>query len=164
MKRLNIRTVNGARSNPHLDSRYVRAQNRAAAVLDAWNEFGEALPIDLVAHLHRIGTDQIEKDLHGQPADIQRRFGFRSTVKLERVLQKCQKELSNGEDAALVAVANHVPFMLLRSLHNNGNVKEVARMFLNDMNKRLLMTEKENNVHLLDKSIGVTDIFNVTDL
>ena len=46
----NIRTVNGARRNPHLDPRYVRVQNRAAAVLDAWNEYGEAYTIDIIAH------------------------------------------------------------------------------------------------------------------
>lgn len=29
---------------------YVRVQNRAAAVLDAWNEYGEAYTIDVIAH------------------------------------------------------------------------------------------------------------------
>ena len=112
--RPNIRTVNGAGRNPLLNSRYIRVQNRAAAVLDACEEFGEGYTIDLVAHLHRISVSQIETDLYGEPNVIERRFGFKSTIKLERALNQCQKELKKGENSALIAVANHVPFVVLR--------------------------------------------------
>jgi hypothetical protein len=163
MNRTNIRTVNGARRNPLLDPRYIRVQNRAAAVLDAWVEHGEVHAVDLIAHLHRIPISQIEKDLYSEPADIKQRFGFQSTIKLERALKQCRKELNKGENPALIAVANHVPFTLLRSLENNGNIKEMASTFLNDMKQKLLIAEKENSVHCLGESIEVIDIFYIPD-
>ena len=83
--RPNIRTVYGAGRNPLLNLRYIRVQNRAAAVLDACEEFGEGYTIDLVAHLHRISVSQIETHLYGEPNVIERRFVFKSTIKLERV-------------------------------------------------------------------------------
>ena len=96
MGRVNIRTVNGAKHNGHLDPRYSRVQNRAAAVLDAWDEFGESMPLDVVAHMHRISSEQIKKDLFGEPSDIKKRFGIRSSAKLEYTLKKCLKELNRG--------------------------------------------------------------------
>lgn len=153
MSRPNIRTTNGARRNPHLDTRYIRDQNRAAAVLDAWEEYGEGLSIDVIAHLHRISISQIEKDLHGELADIERRFEFKSTIRLERALKKCQKELKKGVEPALIAVANHVPFALLKSLQSNGNTKELANTFLNDMKRKKLTSEKENSVNRPGASI-----------
>jgi hypothetical protein len=64
----------------------------------------------------------------------------------------------------LIAVANHVPFTLLRSLENNGNIKEMASTFLNDMKQKILIAEKENSVHCLGESIAVIDIFYIPDL
>ena len=159
----NIPTVNGARRNPLLTSRYIRVQNRAAAVLDACEEFGEGYTIDLVAHLHRISVGQIETDLYGEPNVIERRFGFKSTIKLERALKQCQKELKKGESPALIAVANNGPFVVLRSLQNNGNIKEVASTFLNEMKRKKNLSENENSVEKPSKTIEVKDIFHVTD-
>jgi hypothetical protein len=159
MGRPNIRTVNGARKNPQLDPRYSRVQNRAAAVLDAWDEHGEVHAVDLIAHLHRIPISQIEKDLYGEPTDIQRRFGFKSTIRLERALKKCEKELKKGAQPALIAVANHVPYTLLRFLQDNGNIKELASTFLNDMKRKMLTSEKENSAHRPNEPIEVKDFF-----
>lgn len=74
MTRINIRTVNGENS-PGLNSRYARVQNRAAAVIDFSKECGIGLPIDLVAHLHRISVKQIEADFYGNLLEIKRRYG-----------------------------------------------------------------------------------------
>ena len=63
MNPINIRTVNGARHNGQVDFRYQRVQNRATAVLDACEEFGESLDIDIVARLHRLDVNQIRKDI-----------------------------------------------------------------------------------------------------
>ena len=164
MSRRRIRTTNGARKNPHLDAKYIRIQNRAAAIIDAWEEYGEALPIDTIAHLHRLSTGQIEQDLFGEPADIERRFGFKSTVKLERALKECQKELKKGVEPALVAVANHVPFALLRSLQNNGNIKELAKTFLGDMKQKRLTFDKENSFNRRNASIEVRATLYINDL
>ena len=121
--------------------------------------------IELIAHLHRLPISQIEKDLNGEPADIQRRFGFRSTIKLERALKQCRKELNKGENPALVAVANHVPYSLLRSLENNADIKEIATRFLNAMKQKLLIAGKENSEHRLGEGefIEVIDIFYIGD-
>ena len=64
MNRINVRTINGSKHNGHLDYHHQRIQNRAAAVLDAWDEFGESLTIDLIAHMHRISVDQITMHLN----------------------------------------------------------------------------------------------------
>ena len=37
--RVNIRTINGIKHNPTLHSKFLRAQNRAAVVFDAWDIF-----------------------------------------------------------------------------------------------------------------------------
>ena len=163
MKRPNIRMVTGTRQY-YFDQRYVRIQNRAAAVLDACDDLGMSHSIELVAHLHHLQISQIEKDLHGEPADVKRRFGFRSTVKLEQALKRCRKELKNGENQALVAVANHIPFNLLRSLEDNGDIKKIASTFLKDMREKLLISEKENSERRQDKSNKVIGVFHMTDL
>lgn len=161
--RANIRTVNGARRNPLLHSRYIRIQNRAAAVLDACEEFGEGYTIDLVAHLHKLSISQIEIDLYGQPDVIERRFGFKSSIKLERALKQCQKELKKGENPALIAVANHVPFVVLRSLQNNENIKDVATKFLEEMKRKKNSSDKENGSEKPGKAIEVKYILCITD-
>ena len=48
MNPINIRTGNGAKHNGQVDFRYQRVQNRATAVSDACEEFGESLDIDIV--------------------------------------------------------------------------------------------------------------------
>lgn len=146
MDRRNIRTVNGAQHNPHLDPRYVRVQNRAAAVLDAWVDYGDPLPIDLIAHMHRLPVEQIKKDLYGEPDDIKQRYGLKSTLKLERVLKRCLKELDDGQDRTLVAVANHIPFALLRSLEIDRNVKNAAKKFLDEIRQKLQIGDDKENV------------------
>ena len=83
---MNIRTVNGARRNGHLHHRYRRIQNRAAAVLDASNEYGKTIQIDGITHMHRNSINQINKDMFGEPFDIKNKFGLKSTAKLERCL------------------------------------------------------------------------------
>ncbi|CAF2637171.1 unnamed protein product [Rotaria sp. Silwood2] len=133
MSPVNVRTVNGAKHNGHLPLHYQRIQNRAAAVLDAWDEFGESVSIDLIAHMHRIHVDQIKKDLYGDRIDIKKRFGSKSSVKLERVLERCIKEIEEGVDSALVAVAHNIPFMLIRDIQNSQNLKQVATVFLRNI-------------------------------
>ncbi|CAF2648239.1 unnamed protein product [Rotaria sp. Silwood2] len=153
MNRSNIRTVNGAKHNGHLEHRYKHVQNRAAAVIDAWNELEDEESIDLIAHLHRISIDQIKNDLLGEPLDIKRRFGIASTDKLEQTLRKCLKEINEGVNHALVAVANHVPFRLLCSVQNNGNIREIATIFLSDVRKKFKKIDSETTAVHTDKPV-----------
>ncbi|CAF0872979.1 unnamed protein product [Rotaria sordida] len=150
MKRLNIRTINGSIHNGHLEHRYRKIQNRAAAAIDAFNEDGESL--ELVAHLHRISIDQIQKDLYGEPSEIKKRFGIQSTVKLEKTLKTCLKEINKGVNKALVAVAYHVPYTLICSLENNNNIREAATKFLIDIRKKLNCM----NLATIDKMIDIS--------
>lgn len=48
---------------------------------------------------------------------------------MERALKRYQKELKEGEEPALIAIANHVPFILLKSLSKNGTIKELDNTF-----------------------------------
>ena len=155
---MNIRTVNGARRNGHLQHRYRRIQNRAAAVLDASNEYGETIPIDVIAHMHRISINQINKDMFGEPFDIKNKFGLKSTAKLERCLRKCLKQLNTGINRALVAVSNNVPFMLLHMLEDNPNVNEVATAFLADINEKLNNMERDKNSKRIEDAVEVRHV------
>lgn len=151
MKPLNIRTINGSRHNGHLEHRYIKIQNRASALLDASDEDDEYL--ELIAHLHRLSIEQIKRDLYGELSEIKKRFGIRSSNKLEETLKTCLKEISKGVNIALVAVAYHVPYKLLCSVeNNNNNVKEAATKFLIDIRKKrnclnLATAEKTNDVN-----------------
>lgn len=156
MSRRNIRTVNGAKHNPHVDHRYARVQNRAAAVIDASEEFGIGFPIDLVAHLHKISEKQLKQDIYGDPIDIQKQYGKKSTLKLERVLQQCLEEIDGGENCALVAVANRIPFVLLRSLEKTRQVHETAKKFLKEMREKLLNDNEKENAENQTKSNQVS--------
>ena len=155
---MNIRTVNGARRNGHLQHRYRRIQNRAAAVLDALNEYGETIPIDVIAHMHRISINQINKDMFGEPFDIRNKFGLKSTAKLERCLRKCLKQLNTDVKRALVAVSNNAPFMLLRVLEDNPNVNEVATAFLADINEKLNTMERDKNSKRIEDAVEVRHV------
>lgn len=155
MNRSNIRTVNGAKHSGHLEIRYRLAQNRAAAVLDIWTQNEDEESLDIIAHLHRLSIEQIKKDYFGDPLDIKRRFGIKSSTKLERTLTKCLKEINEGVNHALVAVANHVPFVLLCSAEDNRNMKEVATKFLNDVRKKLNTKDPETVAMDDDNSIEV---------
>ena len=83
---------------------------------------------------------------------------------MERALKRYQKELKEGEESALIAIANHVPFILLKSLSKNGTIKELANTFLNDMKQKKVTSEKENNINRQERSIEVKSIFHITDL
>lgn len=143
MSRINVRTINGAKHNGHLDSHHRRVQNRAAAVLDAWDEYGESLTTDVIAHLHRITVEQIKKDLYGDPTEIKKRFGSRSSIKLENVLKKCIKEIDEGVNPALTAVAHNIPFKLIRDIQNNPDIEQVLKeFFLISINRKQVKTKK----------------------
>lgn len=144
MTRINIRTINGAKHNGHLDSHHRRVQNRAAAVLDAFDEFGESLNIDLVAHLHRITVEQIRKDLYDDPAEIREKFGTKPSIKLENVLNKCVQEINEGVNPALSAVAHSIPLKLIHDIQNTSDIKEVLNNFFNNINQSKA-TEEENH-------------------
>ena len=143
IKRLNIRTINESIHNGHLEHHYRKIQNRAAAAIDAFNEDGESL--ELVAHLHRISIDQIQKDLYDEPSEIKKGFGIQSTIKLEETLKTCLKEINKGVNKALVAVAYHGPYTLICSLESNNNIREVATKFLIDIKKKTELYESSNN-------------------
>lgn len=152
MNRFNIRTINGTRHNGKLPRRYQLVQNRASAVLDASDEFGQASTIEVVAHLHWLSVEQILKDLHGDPVEIKRRFGAKSTLKLNQTLKRCVKEIDEGIPEPLVAVANHIPLTLLRSFRSSRNKIEVIERFLREINEKLnTMASKKT-----DDPIGVT--------
>ena len=135
MSSLNIRTVNGAKHNGYLHVRHQRIQNRAAAILDVWEEHGEALSIDLIAHLHRISVEQIKKDLFGDPTEIKQRFSGGSSIKLESLLEKCMKEINEGINPALSAVAHSIPFKLLKDAQKHQDIKRVVTEFLQNLDE-----------------------------
>jgi hypothetical protein len=135
--RVNIRTVNGQKLNPLLSPKFQRIQNRAAAVWDAYDEYGCGHSLEMVAHLHRISVEQIHYDMYGNPSDIDKRFGIDDSRKLERTLHVCLKEIKEGIDESLVAVANHVPFCLIHELEDARDIKLVANDFLRNMSSKL---------------------------
>ncbi|CAF4240825.1 unnamed protein product [Rotaria sp. Silwood2] len=131
MSSVNIRTINGAKHNGHLPAHLQRVQNRAAAVLDAWIAIDESCSFDIVAHLHRISIDQIEKDLYGDITDLRKRFG-KSLKKFQGAIQQCVTEIEGGINPALVAVAHHIPFSLLHDIQNTKDVQQsINNFFLN---------------------------------
>ncbi|CAF4889710.1 unnamed protein product [Rotaria sp. Silwood1] len=150
--RVNIRTVTGNKHSPLLLSKFQRVQNRAAAIWDAWNEDGRGLALELVSHLHRISAEQIYYDIYGNPSDVDKRFGIEDSTKLERTLHVCLKEIEQGIDLSLVAVANHVPFYLIHQLQAPRDIKTLANDFLQKMNNKLREFQQKHR-HQLFESI-----------
>ncbi|CAF2058737.1 unnamed protein product, partial [Rotaria magnacalcarata] len=158
MSRKNIRTVNGARHNGQLEFQYQKIQNRAAAILDACEEFGESLSIDLISILHHISVDQIRKDLYGDSIDFKKRFGTKSKVKFQTVIKDCMKKIAGGISPALVSVANHIPFTLIRAIENSQDEDQVIAEYFrfittqnNDQqtkeNTNPILNISSNNIH-----------------
>ena len=152
---VNIRTVNGAKHNGHLQPHHQRIQNRAAAVLDAWDEFGETLPIDVVAHLHRIQVDQIKKDLYGDAIEFKNRFGTKSSLKFDRALERCMKEIEEGVNSSLAAVAHRIPFMLIRDIQKSRDGKQVANDYFRNITAS---NENEPKKH----PVPITNVISIT--
>ncbi|CAF3553648.1 unnamed protein product [Rotaria sp. Silwood1] len=148
--RVNIRTVTGNKHSPLLPSKFQRVQNRAAAIWDAWNEDGRGLALELVAHLHRISAEQIYYDIYGNPSDVDKRFGIEDSTKLERTLHVCLKEIEQGIDSSLVAVANHVPFYLIHQLQDPRDIKTLANDFLRKMNNKLEEVQQKHRQQLFE--------------
>ena len=158
MSRINIRTKKGARCNRHLSHQHQQVQNRASAIIDAWDEFGESMEIDSVAHIHRISTNQIKKDMYGDPIDFKKRFGNESSLLLEKTLKICVKEINKGINPALVAVIHNIPFLLIRSIEKDSDIKQRAAEFFCDM-----MMLNENGPQHVSKDSGVaTNLVSVT--
>jgi hypothetical protein len=148
--RVNIRTINGIKHNPTLPPKFRRAQNRAAAVFDAWDEFGETYPLGVIAHLHSLPVEQIHEDMYDDPRKIDKRFGTTKSNKIEPVLNTCLKELDSDIHPTLVAVANHIPFVIVRLLQDQRDVKRIANEFIQDMSKKLREIRQEDNEQLLE--------------
>ena len=60
---MNIRTINGAKHNSHLGCRYSCIQDRAATVLDTWNEYRKIVRIPIPTKnnwekLHRVAVSE----------------------------------------------------------------------------------------------------------
>ena len=143
--RANIRTVTGNKHNADLAPKFRRVQNRAAAVLDPWDEYGETYPLNVVAHLHSLTVDQIHRDIYGDPREIDKRFGTNKSDKIECVLNTCVKELDQNVHPTLVAVANHIPFIIIRLLQEDRDVKRVANEFVRDISKKLTETQQKDD-------------------
>ena len=158
MKQGNIRTVNGLPHNGVLATRYQRVQNRAAAVIDAWvivEQEGSTGDLFMVGHMHQLSINQISKDLYGDPVKIKRRFGLESTGKLDRALEKCVKEVAEGTNEALVALANYIPFILLITFPAAKNKKEHTAAFLRDMKEKFNSKTREEIGHRTDSTSAV---------
>ena len=153
--RANVRTINGNKHNTSLAPKFQRVQNRAAAILDAWNPFGESHSLELIAHLHSLKVEQIRRDLYGDPCEIEKRFGTDNTDKIERVLYTCLKELDENVHPTLVAIANHVPFTVIHILEDSRDVEQVAAEFL-DNNREELREIRRKKDHDLFESIDRT--------
>jgi hypothetical protein len=135
MGRINIRAINGQKHNGHLETRFQRVQNRASAVLDAYDESEQCVEIDLVAHLHRIPIKQIEQDIHGHHEDFVKRYGTVSSKKFHQAITKCLAEINDGVHPALASVSYHVPYKIIHNLEENSNIEEITNSFFNEMMK-----------------------------
>ncbi|CAF1488393.1 unnamed protein product, partial [Adineta steineri] len=133
MSHPNIRTINEKKNNGHLAIHHQRIQDRASAVLDAYDEFDESIGIDLIAHLHKIKSKQIERDIYGLPEDFQKRFGTKSSEKFHQAIQKCIAEINDGVHPAIASVANNIPYKIICDIQQNSDVKEVVDDFFNEM-------------------------------
>jgi hypothetical protein len=158
-RRINIRTLNGNKHNPLLPPKFQRIQNRASAVWDAWEEHGSGISLEMVAHLHKISLEQIHVDTYGNPVDIDKRFGIEDSAKLECALKICLKEIQSGIDSPLVAVANHVPFCLIRQLEDVGNIKIVANDFLRGISSKLIEIKDKQRQQLFESIDRMVSIF-----
>ncbi len=144
MGRINVRTINGKKHNGYLDFKHQKVQNRASAVLDAYDESDECIDIDVIAHMHRITTKQIEQDMYGNYEDFQKRYGTTSSKRFFQALQKCIAEIDHGVHPALASVSNNVPYKIICNLQQNPNVKEIADNFFNEMTKLNKHSTEEN--------------------
>lgn len=90
--------------------------------------------LKLVAHLHGLSLDTIKKDLFGDHIDIVKRFGTRSSEKIKKVIKLCLKEIVSGINAALVSVAYHIPYVLLKSMEEHDDINKAVMNFLHQVN------------------------------
>ncbi|CAF3254357.1 unnamed protein product [Rotaria socialis] len=67
----------------------------------------------------RVCVHQIRKDLYGDLIDFKKRFDTTSKVKFQTVIKNCMKQIAGGISAALVSIANHIPFTLIRAIENS---------------------------------------------
>ncbi|CAF0902184.1 unnamed protein product [Adineta steineri] len=159
MDRMNIRTIHSATHNSHLHLHDQQVQNRAAALLAACEEvedLNQFSNIRVLAHLHSISVEQVKNDLYGDRIEIKKRFGIKSSLNLEKALEKCMQEINEGVNPALAAVVHGVPFKLIRDVENNPNIKEVMNGFLCDLYERY-ENEKENATRS-DSNIDFTNV------
>ncbi|CAF4314483.1 unnamed protein product, partial [Adineta steineri] len=159
MDRMNIRTIHSATHNSHLHLHDQQVQNRAAALLAASEEVEDLNQFSnnrVFAHLHSISIEQVKKDFYGDRIEIKNRFGIKSSLNLEKALEKCMQEINEGVNPALAAVVHGVPFKLIRDVENNPNIKEVMNGFLCDLYERY-ENEKENTTRS-DSNIDFTNV------
>ncbi|CAF4088654.1 unnamed protein product [Adineta steineri] len=159
MDRMNIRTIHSPTHNSHLHLHDQQVQNRAAALLAACEEvedLNQFSNIRAIAHLHNTSVEQVTKDLYGDRIEIKKRFGIKSSLNLEKALEKCMQEINEGVNPALAAVVHGVPFKLIRDVENNPNIKQVMNGFLCDLYERY-ENEKENATRS-DSNIDFTNV------
>ena len=158
MTRTNIRTINGKKHNGHLDIHHQRVQNRASAILDAYDELDEPVDIDLIAHMHRITAKQIEQDIYGHHEDFQKRYGTKSSKKFHQAVKKCIAEINDGVHPTLASVSSNVPYKLIRDLQRNPNVKQIVDNFFHEMIKSDKHNIQENRqvVQHISSSVSVS--------
>jgi hypothetical protein len=163
--KVNVRALNGIRCKGDLSLRYKRLENRAAAVLDAWiqNE-DEPSSFDIIAHLHQVSMSRINADFYGDLSELQKKFGKKPTVKLEKALQRCRRDMKKGVHEALAALANGVPFVLLKSFDNGGDAKPVIEAFLNTIIEKTKISEKESTTLTPDEPSSVRFSSNLRNL
>ncbi|CAF4419840.1 unnamed protein product, partial [Rotaria magnacalcarata] len=63
--------------------------------------------------------------LYGDSIDFKKRFGTKSKVKFQTVIKDCMKKIAGGISPALVCVANHIPFTLIRAIENSQDEDQV---------------------------------------
>jgi hypothetical protein len=137
INRVNVRTINGAKNNGALPPKFRRVQNRAAAVLDAWDDLG--YDIDTLVHLHRLSKETIRADMFGDPENMCKQFDLTKTDGIAKVLTTVLSEIDKGFDPALVSVANNIPYSVVVNLldDRDHDVEEAASNFAKDMTKKL---------------------------
>lgn len=129
--------------------------------MDAWDGYGAGMPIEVVAHMHRISIKQIEQDMYGNPLDIDKRFGTSGSTELQSVLHICFKELKKGFDPALVAVGNNVPFCLINQLDDVGDIKWIADKFILDMGNKLIPIRQKQQEEFLKSIDHMVSIYSL---
>ena len=65
----------------------------------------------------------------------------------------CSKKIKRGENVVVAAIANHIPYVLLRDFEENNGVRQITMKFFNDMRKKLDKLNGKVTTEVVDDAI-----------